>query len=195
MTKVKMTLVTFRLDPERKNSEIHRLLPLLGPFAQDFAGIQNKLSKAFVKLEDIDAIKEAVYLQNRNKDNNNYIEDLQENASANFLHDDNSSYSYLSLKKLLTLFSVDINFLLIISGPPAVSEQPAPDPFIISKSRQLNKRVTLNVGGVRHEVLWRMLEQLPASRLGLLASASTHDQIMALCSDYSLVDNEFFFDR
>ena len=90
--------IIFRLDPESKNSEIHRLLPLLGPFAQDFAGIQNKLSKAFVKLEDIDAIKEAVYLQNRNKDNNNYIEDLQEDAaSANFLNDDNSSYSYLSM--------------------------------------------------------------------------------------------------
>ena len=92
--------ITFRLDPESKNSEIHRLLPLLGPFAQDFAGIQNKLSKAFVKLEDIDAIKEAVYLQHRNKDNNNYIEDLQnedEAASANFLNDDNSSYSYLSM--------------------------------------------------------------------------------------------------
>ena len=89
-------MMTFRLDPESKNSEIHRLLPLLGPFAQDFAGIQNKLSKAFVKLEDIDAVKEAIYLQNRNKANNNYIEDLQEDASANLLNDDNSSYSYLS---------------------------------------------------------------------------------------------------
>ena len=28
------------------------------------------------------------------------------------------------------------------------SNQHPPDPFIISKSRQLNKRVTLNVGGV-----------------------------------------------
>ena len=92
-------IFTFRLDPESKNSEIHRLLPLLGPFAQDFAGIHNKLSKAFVKLEDIDAIKEAVCLQNRNRNNNNnYIEDLQENASAPFLNDDNSSYSYLSMK-------------------------------------------------------------------------------------------------
>ena len=27
-----------------------------------------------------------------------------------------------------------------------------PDPFIIQKSRQLNKRVILNIGGVRHEV-------------------------------------------
>ena len=47
-----------------------------------------------------------------------------------------------------------------------------PDPFIISKSRKLNKRVTLNVGGVQHEVLWRMLEQLPNSRLGLLAQVT-----------------------
>ena len=37
-------------------------------------------------------------------------------------------------------------------------ETHAPDPFIIAKSRQLNKRVTLNVGGTRHEVMWKMLE-------------------------------------
>jgi hypothetical protein len=73
--------------------------------------------------------------------------------------------------------------------------QAVPDPFIIAKSRQLNKRVTLNVGGVRHEVLWRMLDQVPLSRLGRLSRAGTHQQILALCSDYSLVDNEFFFDR
>ena len=33
----------------------------------------------------------------------------------------------------------------------------------------MNKRVTLNVGGIRHEVMWRMLEQIPESRLGLLS--------------------------
>ena len=31
------------------------------------------------------------------------------------------------------------------------------------QSRQLNKRVTLNVGGVRHEVMWKMLESIPRS--------------------------------
>ena len=111
------------------------------------------------------------------KNNNNYLENLNNgnNQMISFPAEDNSSYSYLS--------------------PPAAEDQPVPDPFIISKSRQLNKRVTLNVGGVRHEVLWRMLEQLPDSRLGLLSRARTHQQIMKLCSDYSLVDNEFFFDR
>ena len=66
---------------------------------------------------------------------------------------------------------------------------------------------------LRHEVLWRMLEQVPLSRLGLLSrvspigrifvgsrilsstQATTHSDILKLCSDYSLVDNEFFFDR
>merc|ERR1719347_816079 len=40
-----------------------------------------------------------------------------------------------------------------------------------------------------------MLEQIPNSRLGLLSKARTHNDILKLCSDYSLVDNEFFFDR
>ena len=152
---------------------------MLGPFAQDFVGIKNKLNKAIHKLEDVDNVKEKSGLPaSHRKNNNNYLEKINHDNNQeviSFQADDNSSYSYMS--------------------PPAVEDQPVPDPFIISKSRQLNKRVTLNVGGVRHEVLWRMLEQLPDSRLGLLSRARTHEQIMKLCSDYSLVDNEFFFDR
>ena len=97
------------------------------------------------------------------------------------------------------------------SATPLLPEIQAPDPFIIQKSRQLNKRVTLNVGGVRHEVMWSMLEQVPRSRLGKLSVAGTHEQILTLCDTYrwvdcqanntlnlklfSLVDNEYFFDR
>ena len=81
------------------------------------------------------------------------------------------------------------------SGTLLLPEINAPDPFIIQKSRQLNRRVTLNVGGIRHEVMWAMLEQVPRSRLGKLASAGTHEQILTLCDTYSLVDNEYFFDR
>ena len=43
--------------------------------------------------------------------------------------------------------------------------------------------------------MWRMLEQLPNSRLGRLCQANSHTAIMALCTDYSLLDNEYFFDR
>ena len=42
-----------------------------------------------------------------------------------------------------------INMILIAIVRANPSYHPIPDPFIISKSRQLNKRVTLNVGGVR----------------------------------------------
>jgi len=77
-----------------------------------------------------------------------------------------------------------------------MSETQVPDTYIIAKSRHLNKRVSLNVGGVRHEVMWKMLETIPRSRLGRLAmQATTHEKILDFCDAYSLVDNEYFFDR
>jgi hypothetical protein len=69
-------------------------------------------------------------------------------------------------------------------------------------------RALLNVGGVRHEIMWSALERLPRTRLGRLRHVTTIDDVYELCDDFRLVSSgitrsssadkemvEFFFDR
>jgi len=144
-----------RLDEEAMYNEIQKILPILGPFASNFASVQESLVDAREKLEQLEIM-------------------MNPGARGNIIFSNAED---------------DMESML------SIPEHQVPDPFIIKKSRLLNKRVILNVGGVRHEVLWKILEQLPFSRLGLLSKAQTHVEILSLCSDYNLVDNEYFFDR
>ena len=70
-----------------------------------------------------------------------------------------------------------------------------PDPAAIARHKKQFPKIVINIGGVRHEVMWRMLEKRPLTRLGMLAKARTHEDILKLVDAYSLTDNEIYFDR
>ncbi len=55
--------------------------------------------------------------------------------------------------------------------------------------KQLEKRVVLNIGGVRHETFLSTLERLPGTRLALLAHLQEADE------SYDAENDEYFFDR
>ena len=70
-----------------------------------------------------------------------------------------------------------------------------PDSNTIIQHRKRNPKVALNVGGHRHEIMWAQLEKKPLTRLGRLARAKTHQEILDFADGYSLARNEIYFDR
>ncbi|XP_023325831.1 potassium voltage-gated channel protein Shab [Eurytemora carolleeae] len=164
------------LSGDKQAEEIFKLLALLSPFATEISSMKNSIETALGRVSEIDA---------RNRYSGSFM--FKNNSTKNDYYGlpDNNEMDSFCLREPDSPHS----------GSPLLPETHAPDPFIIQKSRQLNRRVTLNVGGVRHEVMWNMLEQVPRSRLGKLVQATTHDHILSLCDTYSLVDNEYFFDR
>ena len=65
----------------------------------------------------------------------------------------------------------------------------------IAKHKVMNPKVIINVGGLKHEVMWKIMERRPLTRLGKLARAKSHEDILNLVDAYSLAKNEIYFDR
>ena len=67
--------------------------------------------------------------------------------------------------------------------------------FNFNSYQNENERLTLNVGGFKHETTIRTLNKIPNSRLGSLIRASTEEELSSVCDDYNFENQEFFFDR
>src|SRR6218665_1855777 len=65
----------------------------------------------------------------------------------------------------------------------------------VARRMLTTRRVVLNVGGIRHETMWRTLERMPHTRLGRLRRGGSAEAILELCDDFDLDLMEFFFDR
>lgn len=83
---------------------------------------------------------------------------------------------------------------LIHSGHHHQNQQS--QPYNSSRFNRSNDyKILVNVGGVRHELLWSTLEKFPFTRLGRLQECRTEDAILNYCDHYSYDENEYFFDK
>ncbi len=156
-----MTFEEFqRLSPDRQSEEIFKLLSLLTPFASEVSSLRSSVESCLNRLGEVEMVQRHQFAQNKmfrgggsgvNGEGGGGGEaDGDGDSPAHLLHGGPGQGNPM------------LRDLMADSHPP--------DSFIIAKSRQMNKRVTLNVGGVRHEVMWKMLESIPRSRLGRLAT-------------------------
>ena len=159
-----------QLAADKQSEEIFRLLSLLSPFASEVSSLRSSMDSMLSRVTD---------LESQNSRNSNVIRSRPEavvsgNPGGSTRNPNNAAPS-MGLAALIGgvagMGGMPADFGFVMPDPPELPDSPhsstpllqnvethAPDPFIIAKSRQLNKRVTLNVGGLRHEVMWKMLE-------------------------------------
>ncbi|KAL2091713.1 hypothetical protein ACEWY4_011511 [Coilia grayii] len=58
-----------------------------------------------------------------------------------------------------------------------------------------NCMLNINVGGKSFQISQGVVAKYPKTRLGKLATFTDHDKKLGLCDDYTVKNNEFFFDR
>uniref|UniRef100_A0A8C5G519 Delayed-rectifier potassium channel regulatory subunit KCNS1 n=1 Tax=Gouania willdenowi TaxID=441366 RepID=A0A8C5G519_GOUWI len=67
---------------------------------------------------------------------------------------------------------------------------------MVKESSWLSSSVVhVNVGGLRHSLSSRTLRRFPDTRLGKLLSCCSEEEVLEVCDDYDVQQQEFYFDR
>jgi hypothetical protein len=106
------------------------------------------------------------------------IELKESNHNKNINKDDETKTNFVDLSN----DNYDNNEMFITNRSPS-----------LLKKKKTSKRVILNVGGIRHEVMWKTLEKFPASRLGRISYCKNTSELLNLCDD--VFGNEIYFDK
>ncbi|XP_076330733.1 potassium voltage-gated channel subfamily B member 2-like [Tachypleus tridentatus] len=70
-----------------------------------------------------------------------------------------------------------------------------PNDSVADLTETKNHRVTLNVGGVKHQVMWNTLKRFPQTRFGRLRLCRDPEEFEEYCDEYNPDENKFFFDH
>uniref|UniRef100_G3PH54 Potassium channel, subfamily V, member 2b n=1 Tax=Gasterosteus aculeatus aculeatus TaxID=481459 RepID=G3PH54_GASAC len=58
-----------------------------------------------------------------------------------------------------------------------------------------NYMININVGGKPYQIAYKTAAKYPKTRIGRLATFTDHNRKLDLCDDYTVTNNEYFFDR
>ncbi|XP_056273955.1 potassium voltage-gated channel subfamily V member 2-like [Pseudoliparis swirei] len=58
-----------------------------------------------------------------------------------------------------------------------------------------NYTININVGGKSYQIAYKSAAKYPKTRIGRLATYMDHNMKLDLCDDYTMTNNEYFFDR
>ena len=79
------------------------------------------------------------------------------------------------------------------SAPASITERGSEVDF--TRHKALNTPVRLNVGGKVFPATWRMLSQVPETKLGKIAESRSLEEALLHCDGYNSARNEFYFNR
>ncbi|CAH8629069.1 unnamed protein product [Schistosoma rodhaini] len=136
--------------------------------------------------------------QYNNDDLNKYS-----NIHHPFSHDNDIPKSNYIQSSLLTLSGNYIKHpnTSIINNDPLCNTQNITDQEVTLSFNTLklinskSKRALINVGGIKHEILWNIVDRYPNTRLGKLHHVNNINDLLNLCDDYDPINNEYYFDR